>query len=142
MNIAVFVILMLILTTTLGVVAVKQQFADVMQGNVRKVSYFSLPNDINCINPKEETKSVELLKKLLEITVLIFVSVHISLNVSFYRECIKKSAFFFFIYVFVTKVLSHTHNISSAVHHLIIKKVAIQTKYIIFSDEKSARSVV
>ena len=95
MNVAVFVILMLILTTTLGLVAVKQQqFADVMPKAVKKVSYFSLPADMSCVNPKEEAKGTELLKRLLETAILLFVSLHISFNVSLFGECIKNTEFF------------------------------------------------
>ena len=95
MNIAFLVILMLILTTTLGLVAVKQQqFAEIMPKQIKKVSFFSLPSDISSMSPQEETKSVEQFKKLLEFAVLFFVAVHFFLINTKYNLAAQKYCFY------------------------------------------------
>lgn len=95
MNVAVFVILMLILTTTLGLVAIKQQqFADIMPRQMEKATYLSLPHDIKSVNPGEETKTVELLKRLLETVVLSFAAVYIFVSVTKNNTVAPEISFF------------------------------------------------
>lgn len=71
MCIAFFIISMIILTTTLGLAAVKQQqFTEMLPGNEQNGTYLFLPFDINCINPGERIKNNLQLKKLMECAML------------------------------------------------------------------------
>lgn len=74
MCIAFFIITMLILTTTLGLVAIKQQqLAEVLPKKEQSGTYLFLPFDINCVNPSEQTQNNLQLKKLLEAAMVLTV---------------------------------------------------------------------